>query len=172
MDYGINENEQMTISFLWRWLVIWWVIFPFTTLAYDIPINISGQITIPACVVNNGEVIDVNFGNDLLTTRVKDGFYSKSVKYSFKCFGSPSNNLRMKITGEPSSFDTRLLKTSNANLGILLSKELSPFPLNQWVYFPYQNDAPLLQAALVSLSGETLSPGAFNGTATLMIDYQ
>ncbi|WP_208904700.1 fimbrial protein [Serratia plymuthica] len=162
----------MITSFLWRWLGAGGIIFPFSIWAYDISINISGQITIPACIVNNGEVIDVYFGDELLTTRVNDGLYTKSIKYNFKCSGNPSNNLRMKVKGEVSNFNSKLLKTSNVNLGILLEKESSPLPLNQWVYFPYQNEAPSLQATLVSLSGEKLSAGTFNGTATLMVDYQ
>jgi type 1 fimbria pilin len=162
----------MNTSYLWRWSVRVFLIFPFSLLAYDIPINISGEITIPACKVNDGEIIDVYFGDELLTTRVNDGYYSKNIKYELSCVGNPSGNLKIKIKGDASSFDTKLLKTSNVNLGILLKKESSPLPLNQWVYFPYRNEAPLLQATLVSLHGEKLSAGFFYGTATLMVDYQ
>lgn len=162
----------MISSFLLRWLCTVVGGVSLSSWGYDIPISISGEITIPACIVNGGNVIDVYFGNALQTTRVNDGNYTQNIEYSVKCLGGVSNNLRMKIKGEPSNFNSSLLKTSNVNLGVLLKKESSPLPINEWVSFSYGSKLPSLQATLFSRSGEELSAGEFYGTATLIVDYQ
>ncbi|EFN8479515.1 type 1 fimbrial protein, partial [Escherichia coli] len=46
--------------------------------AVDIPINITGSIIIPPCEINNGDAINVDFGN-IRATELEKREYKKTV---------------------------------------------------------------------------------------------
>lgn len=135
-------------------------------------INITGTVIAPlSCVINDNQTITVDFGNDLVTTRVDGSNYMKTVDYTLVCKNNTSNAIKMKIEGSATSFNNSALQTEQADLGIELHAGGQPLPINSWLNFTYPNK-PLLEAVPVKRTGGALEAGAFSAAATLMVDYQ
>lgn len=138
----------------------------------DTTINITGTVIAPlSCVINGNQAIMVDFGNDLVTTRVDGSNYIKTVDYSLTCKNNTSNAIKMKIEGAATAFNNSALQTNQADLGIALRANGQPLPINSWLNFTYPNK-PVLQAVPVKRAGGTLRTGDFSVAATLMVDYQ
>jgi type 1 fimbria pilin len=125
----------------------------------------------PPCVINAGSTLDVPFGNDLLTSRVDGLNYRRGVPYTVTCDAPVSNALKLVLQGTGASFDSRVLSTRNADLGVKLFINGADWPLNTAVNFTYPN-FPVVQAVPVKRVGSKLVGGAFDATAVLVIDYQ
>ncbi|MGQ8775442.1 fimbrial protein [Serratia sp. NA_112.1] len=125
----------------------------------------------PPCVINGNNVIEVNFGNDVMTTRV-DGSYKKMpVAYRVECTNAPTNAMKMQVSGNGAGFDSGVLQTNRADLGVAFVRNGNRVPLNSWLNFTYPN-TPTLEAVLVKQAGATLSGGAFSAGATMKVEYQ
>lgn len=149
----------------------WWAIFASGAVAATAPISISGSIiSRPQCVVNGNQTIRVEFGNDLLTSKVDGNHYLRNVDYTLECKNSGQNAMKMKVVGNPAAFNGSAIQSNKANLGIALRANGSPWPIGSWLNFTYPAK-PVLQAVPVKGNG-TLSAGAFSAGATLMVDYQ
>ncbi|WP_454877357.1 fimbrial protein [Serratia inhibens] len=135
-------------------------------------INISGTVIAPlSCVINGNQIIEVNFGNDLVTTRVDGSRYMKTLDYTLTCKNNTSNAIKMKFQGNATAFNNSALQTEQADLGVELRANGQPMPINNWLNFTYPNK-PLLQAVPVKRDGGVLKVGDFSAGATLMVDYQ
>ncbi|HCR2978925.1 TPA: fimbrial protein [Serratia marcescens] len=135
------------------------------------PIYISGTITSkPQCVINGNQTIRVDFGDDLITTKVDGSNYIRQVDYTLECRNNSKNAMKMKVVGTAAAFNSSAIQSSKANLAIALRANGNPLTIGSWLNFTYP-DKPLLQAVPVKGSG-TLSAGAFSAAATLMVDYQ
>jgi type 1 fimbria pilin len=77
----------------------------------------------------------------------------------------------MQLSGTGAGFDSQLLQTDAAGLGIRLLKNGDVQPLNQW--FDIDPDhPPQLEAVLVKQAGATFQNGqAFTAGATLKVAY-
>lgn len=126
----------------------------------------------PACTINNGEMVDVDFGERVGVSKVDGQNYLQTVNYRITC--SPGGNgllMGLKVTGSATGFDPAALQTNVVDLGIRLLQNGRPLTLNQ----RFAIDAaapPLLQAVPVKKPGAALKAGAFMVTATLLADYQ
>ncbi|OPA86364.1 exotoxin [Pseudomonas fluorescens] len=125
----------------------------------------------PPCVINSGSTLDVPFGNDLLTSRVDGVNYRRDVPYTVTCDSPFSNALTLELKGTGAAFDSAVLMTRKADLGVKLFVNGADWPLNRAVNFTYPN-FPVVQAVPVKRVGSTLTGGAFDATATLVVDYQ
>ncbi len=125
----------------------------------------------PACVINADQPIDVDFGKEVMTTRVDGSNYRQPVKYSLECADGVPTALKMQIQGGAAGFDSAALQTNMGDLGIAVLSNGERFPLNTWVNMTYPN-TPQLQAVPIKRSGSTLSGGDFSAGATMMVDYQ
>ncbi|AZF11774.1 Minor fimbrial subunit StfE [Pseudomonas sp. R2-37-08W] len=125
----------------------------------------------PPCVINGGSTLDVPFGNDLQTSRVDGVNYRRDVPYTVTCDSPFSNALTLELKGTVASFDSRVLSTRKADLGVRLFVNGADWPLNTAVNFTYPN-FPVVQAVPVKRAGSTLTGGAFDAAATLVVDYQ
>ncbi|MES3576150.1 fimbrial protein [Enterobacter cloacae] len=127
------------------------------------------------CKINNNNPIDVDFGDDMLTTRVDGNNYLKTINYTLDCSEAKNDALKMQISGDVAPFDKNILRTpeaSNAdNLGIKLLHNGTSWPLNDWFNFK-KGEHPVLQAVPVKAPGSTLKAGTFSASATLTVDYQ
>lgn len=138
------------------------------------PAVVTIKVTVvapPPCTINGDQVIDVDFGSDVVTSRVDGANYLKTVDYSLVCNGNTSNAMKLQIQGTPTAFDRSALQTNVADLGIALKANGSALTVNDWVNFTYPNK-PVLQAVPVKRAGSTLNGGDFSAGATLMVDYQ
>lgn len=127
-------------------------------------------LALPACVINDDRPIEVEFG-DVMTTRVDGNNYRKRVGYNLSCKGGAHNAMKLQVQGNGASFDSSLLKTNKAGLGIELQQGNSKLGINTWLKFFYPNK-PELWAMPVKQGGATLAGGKFNASATMMVDYQ
>ncbi|MGG1905314.1 fimbrial protein [Enterobacter ludwigii] len=135
-----------------------------------VTIKVSVIAPLP-CVINGDKTIDVDFGSELLTTKIDGVNYLKTVDYSLECKENTSNAMKLQVQGSATSFNRSALQTNMADLGIALTANGSALTINDWVNFTYP-DKPVLQAVPVKRSGSTLSGGDFSAGATLMVVYQ
>jgi type 1 fimbria pilin len=135
-------------------------------------VNVSVDIfAAPPCVINSNSTINVNFGNDLLTSHIDGVQYMRPVAYTLNCIAAASNSLKMSIKGDGAVPDTSVLQTSNLGLGIKLMRDGQPLALNTAFNFTYPN-VPVLQAVPVKQTSTALSTGYFSATATMVVEYQ
>lgn len=143
------------------------------TVMPDIYIPITGTIIVSApCKINDDRTLEVDFGNDVMTTRVDGNNYRRAIAYNLDCSTASSNALRMQIQGTAAAFDGKVLGTAErSDLGIALSANGRALPINTWLKFRLPSQ-PALSAVPVKRPGATLSGGAFSAGATLLVEYQ
>ncbi|MBX7275309.1 fimbrial protein [Pseudomonas sp. ERGC3:05] len=125
----------------------------------------------PPCVINSGGTLDVPFGNDLLTSRVDGVNYRRDVPYTVTCDSPFNNAMKLELKGTGASFDSRVRLTRKTDLGVKLFVNGADWPLNTAVNFTHPN-FPVVQAVPVKRAGSSLTGGAFDAAATLVVDYQ
>ncbi|HEP1044392.1 TPA: fimbrial protein [Serratia marcescens] len=137
------------------------------------PVTVKVTIRAPLpCVLNARLPIEVDFGDEVVTTRIDGSAYRQPVKYSLSCSGQGKNAMRLQFRGSGAAFDGAVLQTSVQGLGIAFElaqqKRLS---LNSWVNFTYP-DLLEIYAVPVKRPGVELPTGEFTAAATLRVDYQ
>ncbi|MEE4411540.1 MULTISPECIES: fimbrial protein [Serratia] len=135
------------------------------------PVTVSVTVLSPPCVINGGRVIEVDFGNEIIITRIDGSNYIQTVDYSLECKGNSSNAMKLQVQGNATVFEQGALQTSVADLGIALKANGAALAVNDWVDFTYPN-VPQLQAVPIKRAGATLNGGEFAASATLKVDYQ
>ncbi|HCM9421909.1 fimbrial protein [Enterobacter asburiae] len=136
---------------------------------------IAVKVTINAtpCEINGNQNIDVDFGDNVITTDVAKGSVEKDVKYTLDCTNADkSKTLVMRISGAGASFDNNVLKTSIPELGIKLKADGVDYPVNTELVLASSSSKPALKALLVQQPGAHLPTGGFNASATMTVDYQ
>ncbi|HFZ1934500.1 fimbrial protein [Serratia marcescens] len=138
--------------------------------ASTVTVSVTVLAPLP-CVINESKPITVDFGDDVMTTRIDGNNYRVPVEYGLTCSSTPvRNEMRLQIAGE-AGFDSRVLKTNVKGLGIALLSNGVRIPLNSWQNFTYPV-LPRLEAVPVKQSGSGLPTGEFTSSATLRVDYQ
>ncbi|MGL5385875.1 MAG: fimbrial protein [Enterobacterales bacterium] len=124
----------------------------------------------PACILNANTAIDVKFGSALQTTSIDGSNYATPVPFTLACVGNPSS-LRLRFQGAVTSFEPGVLATNFADLGIkLLKPDSSTLAVDEWFTFAYTATPPTITAVPVKRPGAILPGGAFNSTATLLVE--
>ncbi len=139
----------------------------------ETPVTVKVTIMAPLpCVLNAKKQIDVDFGDEIMTTRIDGAAYRKKVDYSLKCDGQAKNAMKLQIKGDGAAYDRTVLRTSRDGLGIAFEQQAGKkWPLNSWANFNY----PILidlYAVPVKKSGTDLKTGEFTASAMLYVDYQ
>ncbi|MBP2169256.1 type 1 fimbria pilin [Erwinia toletana] len=128
----------------------------------------------PACNINQGQAINVDFGNDLFVTQVKAENYKQPISFSLSCNAWTPVTMRLRFEGTTAQFDSGVLATTMHDLGIKLlqgSGGGTPLRPGSWLNFDRTTGIPTLQAVLVQRSGSTLAAGEFSGVATLVVEH-
>ncbi|NIH24029.1 fimbrial protein [Providencia heimbachae] len=134
-------------------------------------VNIRGVVLAPPpCVINDGNLIDINFG-EVMSTRIDGSAYKMPVNYNIKCEKMPSKAMKMSVEGNTADFDTQSLSTNIEGLGIAVMRNDSKLPVGQAINFTYPN-APQFSVVPVRDMSKTLTGGYFEAVATLLINYQ
>ncbi|MEB0046570.1 MULTISPECIES: fimbrial protein [unclassified Pseudomonas] len=136
--------------------------------------NLTIRATIiapPPCIINRGSTLNVPFGNDLLTSRIDGVNYRRDVPYTVTCDSPFNNAMTLELKGTAASFDRNVLLTRKPDLGVKLFINGADWPLNTAVNFTHPN-FPVVQAVPVKRANSNLTGGAFDATATLVIEYQ
>lgn len=142
------------------------------SLAVD-NVHFFGALVAQPCEVNNNQLIDVDFGDSVITTDVANGTVEKAVNYSLDCTNADqSKTLVMRISGTGADFDTDVLKTNMPELGVKMKADGADYPLNTNLVMANALTKPALMAQLVQQPGARLSTGSFTAGATMTVDYQ
>ncbi|MEX3098859.1 fimbrial protein [Serratia ureilytica] len=142
-------------------------------MADSTPATLTINVTVIAepCTINGGNPIIVDFGDDVLTTKVDGSNYVKPVDYTLDCADATSDDLKMTISGTGAGFDGTVLQASQTDLGIRLLNNGAAMPLNQPLDFR-RGSQPVLEAVPVKAPGSKLTAGKFTAAATLTVEYQ
>ncbi|WP_145513885.1 MULTISPECIES: fimbrial protein [Yersinia] len=152
-------------------LTAWGVCFPAMAQTTVATVTVKVTLSAPPCVINYNNLIEVNFGNDVITNRI-DGEYKKMpIVYSIQCTGGASGAVRMAILGNDANFDYRVLRTNKTDLGIELLNNGQLLPINSWLNFSYPT-LPKLEAVPVKRFGASLTGGLFSAGATMKVEYR
>lgn len=136
-------------------------------------IKVLVDITAPPCTINNNQTIDIDFGDSVVASEVSKGGYSVPVNYTLDCNQlTEGNSLEMTISGAGADFDSTLLNTSMAGLGIKLSANSEKYPLNTSLDFSSVSEKPELVATLIKDPARDLGTGEFTAGATMQVKYQ
>lgn len=144
-------------------------------MADDNSIMVTVKVTVRAlpCKINDNQVIDVDFGDSVITTDVARGVVEKDVNYTLDCTNADvSKTLAMRIKGSGATFDDKSLKTSIPELGIKMKADGVDYPVNTDLVLANSTSKPALKAQLVQQPGARLPTGGFTAGATMTVDYQ
>lgn len=126
----------------------------------------------PACTINNGGNVDVDFGNRVGVKKVDGENYLQPMNYQITC--DPNANawrMTLEITGQAATYDKAGVVTNVTDLAIQIRQNGVPFELNKPIVINL-TDPPQLEAVPVKRPGVTLKEGTFEATATLKAVYQ
>ncbi|HID9557735.1 fimbrial protein [Serratia ureilytica] len=136
--------------------------------------TVSVKVTVLAplpCKLNDDQPIEVNFGDEVMTTRIDGENYLTPVNYKLTCDKPEKNDMRLLLAGTGAGFDDKVLQTSVDGLGIAFLNNGSRIALNSWQKFTL-SDIPTLAAVPVKQANAALPTGEFTASATLRVDYQ
>lgn len=127
----------------------------------------------PSCTVNDGNRVDVDFGERVGINKVDGENYRQQLNYQVTCDKAVGGTwaLKLSLSGSASGFDNDALLTDRTGLGIRVYQGDKPFPPNTTVKINLANP-PRLDAVPVKQAGATLTEGAFEAWATLRADYE
>lgn len=140
----------------------------------DVDMTFHGTlIEPPPCTINDGNRVDVDFGNRVGISRVDGINFRQVMNYQITCENNNSGNwaLKLSLIGNVTDFDSEALSTSKENLGIRVYQNDVPFTPGSVLNIGLTNP-PQLEAVPVKKQGTTLTEGAFEAWATLRADYQ
>jgi type 1 fimbria pilin len=153
-----------------RYCAIFFVgLIPLSTSASNI--NVSVEILAPSCTINNGDIIEVDFGDELLSTRLDGINYSKDITANFQCNSATPEEIYLKIEGDEWVKDGHFLKTSKVDLAIQFRVNSTHQPINKRITIDPSKPFTL-QVAPIFIGEKRLSAGSFTATGTLAIYYQ
>lgn len=126
----------------------------------------------PACSINNGGNVDVDFGDRVGVKKVDGINYLQPMNYQITCApNADSWEMSLEIAGVSASYDDAGVVTNITDLAIQIRQNGVPFDLNKPIPINRANP-PQLEAVPVKRPGSTLKEGAFEATATLRAVYQ
>jgi len=139
----------------------------------DNNVHFTGALISEPCEINGNQQINVDFGDNVITTDVSAGLVTKDITYTLDCSNAGStSNLSMEISGTIVDFDQYggSLETSIPELAIKLKHDGADFPLNKSLPFT-AGSQPVLSALLIQEPGSHLPTGQFSASATMTVDY-
>lgn len=126
----------------------------------------------PPCKINEGGMIDVDFGERVGVNKVDGVNYLQTLNYNITCEkGANGLDLTLTLSGEKTIYDSAAIQTDVTDLGIRVLQNGDPFILGRPVIID-SKAPPTLQAVPVKTPGASLKKGAFKATATLKAEYQ
>lgn len=125
----------------------------------------------PPCVINDNELITVDFGNEVMTTRIDGQNYTEIAEFSLDCSAAVGTApLKLRVAGTKASF-AEALDGGVPGLGIALMLGGQPLKPNDWQTFS-STVKPEIRAVPVKEDGVVLDGGTFRVLASLEMEYQ
>lgn len=171
MDTGMLCGRRPALYAIGLALACWGAGSPAMAKTATATVTVKVTVVAPPCEINHNNLIEVDFGNDVMTTRVDGEYKKKPVIYSVQCKGAASGAVRMRIDGDGAAFDGGVLKTNKTDFGIELLNNGKRLPIKSWLNFSYPT-LPKLEAVPVKRAAARLSGGAFSAGATMKVEYR
>jgi len=150
------------------------VIFTVWSVAHALPqqnLTLRVVLITPACIINQGQQIAVDFGDNLNAENVDGQHYRQNIDFQLDCPGAPlASMVTLTLTGAVSPFDITALDTNMPDLAIRVLLDGAPLEINKPVSIDI-GQPPLLQAVPVKRQGTVLARGQIRATATLRAAY-
>lgn len=129
-------------------------------------------IEAPPCVVNDGNPVVVDFGSEVMTTRIDGTEYRKRIDFTLDCSASAPGMQQLRISGGPvTDFDPQALAGGQIGFGVALYDRSQRYAPGTWL--PLADPGiPELYAVPVKEDGVKLNGGAFSIMASLVVAYQ
>ncbi|MBW1214090.1 fimbrial protein [Pantoea allii] len=127
----------------------------------------------PPCIVNEGKTIIVDFGDEVITSRVNGQLYRQKIDFTLNCDSTIKTKQKLRISGNTASdgFDGTVILTEKKGLGIALYAGNRRYTPGEWLDFD-TSSIPQLYAVPEKQNGITLTGGAFSALASLIVEYQ
>ncbi|CAI0697350.1 fimbrial protein [Serratia quinivorans] len=126
----------------------------------------------PPCTINDGGMVDVDFGNRVGVKKVDGVNYLQPINYQITCDPNANSwNMTLEIVGASTNYDKAAVVTDATDLGIQILQNGQPFELNKPIAIRLASK-PKLEAVPVKRPGAQLKEGPFEATATLLAVYQ
>ncbi|HDG9775441.1 TPA: fimbrial protein [Raoultella planticola] len=126
----------------------------------------------PPCSINDGGIVEVDFGARLGVNKMDGMNYLKAMDYRITCEpGASGLDMTLTLSGVPTGYDAAAVQTDLVDLGIRVLQNGRPFTLNKPLGIDPKNP-PVLEAVPVKTPGAILKEEAFVATATLKAEYQ
>lgn len=159
-------------SIFWLSPLIVTGLYSATTQAAPGDMTFTGTlIDAPACTINQGVDPYVDFGKDIMTTKVDGKNYMKEANYTIACTSNVNNSLRMRLDGLGTDFDSKAIKTTNSDIAVALYIGDTKTGVNEWFNFTYPVK-PVIKLVPVKRPNIILKGGTFSGYVQFKVDYQ
>ncbi|EPN9631202.1 fimbrial protein [Cronobacter sakazakii] len=170
IEFSIIKTAEVTSGGSLDTGFVGYIVDDFGTHAVEVWLN-NASISLPACNLNDGKPIDVDFGSAIATTDVASGKIERSIDYKLTC-SYDNYGLKVRILGTGAAFNNDLLQTNINELGIKFKADGIDFPLNTEFNFASAVAKPVLKAILTQQAGSHLPAGDFTASATMRVEYQ
>ena len=151
--------------------LIFGLFIPYAYSATDIVVKAT--VLGPACTINNGNVIEVNFGNDILANKINGDNYQQSFTLNFSCTTQTPNNVFITIEGYPWDYYNPIhLPTSKENLFVIFKHGNKTLPINEKIQVDRRNSQTILAIPTRYDKDDRIKPGPFNVATTLKVSYE
>lgn len=126
----------------------------------------------PPCKINDGDQVDIDFGERVGVNKVDGANYLKTIDYHITCEPSAiALDLTLTLMGPKALYEEGVIQSSLAGLGIKVLQNGHAFVLDKPLFIDPKNP-PKLEAVPVKAPGATLTADAFVATAVLLAQYQ
>jgi type 1 fimbria pilin len=127
----------------------------------------------PPCTINDGNQVEVIFGDRVGINKVDGENYRQPLNYQITCDKAIGGTwaLTLSLSGSVAVFDSDALLTDKTSLGIRVYQNDTPFTPNSTLKINLDSP-PRLEAVPIKQAGATLTEGAFEAWATLRADYE
>lgn len=126
----------------------------------------------PECTVNGNNTVLVDFGDSVVTRKIDGVNYEEPMKVTLSCNSPVKNDMTLTVRAmKDPGFGTGLVGTDTEGLGIQLKAAGQNIRAGEPISFIYPT-VPKLSAVLVAQDNAALRSGTFEGTGTLVINYQ
>ncbi|QWZ48822.1 fimbrial protein [Enterobacter bugandensis] len=154
-----------------RLFIVLLTALPLAALSSD-NMSFHGTLISPSCKINNGDKIEVDFGQDLGVSEIDGVNFKTKIDYNISCdSGFPESLAIVLDTSNPAVFMNSTLQTSKSELGIHVLVNGTDAMFGQKIAVDDPSSPPVVEVVPVGNPADTLTAGSFEATMTLRTDY-
>lgn len=133
--------------------------------------------TTTSCTINNNQAIDIVFptmATNNLTASAENNAATQKKTLSYKCDGSASQKIAIKLVSDSTAFSYNFIKTSNNNIGVAMARYGAIVPPNRSFTTSISNgqgqDEISFTLVKNNIAASNIATGKFRASASLIFD--